>query len=103
MARKAAAFDAILAGYLSEDVDDLDSEWYQGSFYDDIVTSYLGIPTWSNGLAPQPDEDVHFENLIGGYGVGEIFASLTDETGKSIDCCVKVDLSGVIEDLRTAD
>lgn len=48
--RKAEAFDEILAIYFDQEVDDFGSEWEQGSFYDEIVARYLGIPTVWNGL-----------------------------------------------------
>lgn len=48
--RKAAAFDQILAIYHGLEVDDAGSDWVQGSEYDNVVTRYLGIPTWFNGL-----------------------------------------------------
>lgn len=50
MQRKAEAFDEIIAGYQTLDIDDFDSDWLQGSFYDIIVTRYLGIPTLWNEL-----------------------------------------------------
>ncbi len=48
--RKVAAFDQILAIYQGLEVDDPDSDWVQGSEYDNVVTRYLGIRTWFNGL-----------------------------------------------------
>jgi len=52
---KAALFDQIIEGYFAEEIDDRWSSWEQGSWYDNIVTSYLGIPTVFNGLMDEWD------------------------------------------------
>lgn len=49
--RKAAAFDKILEYYNSQGVDDTESDWQQGSVYDDIVRRFLGIPTLDETIA----------------------------------------------------